>query len=139
MELEHTTVVMIEMSVFDVLYVRRYVKSMLDISYVQCFIERIGGILFIKIDCIQKASAFCFYLHGKPTANCEVDGEVRLAGGSGPNKGRVEFCYRRVFGTVCGSQWDTIDAQVICRQFGYPIEGEIKVLQLLHYKCNSSS
>ena len=58
-------------------------------------------------------------------ANCEVDGEVRLAGGSGPNEGRVEFCYRRLFGTVCGSQWDTIDAQVICRQFGYPIEGEI--------------
>ena len=58
-------------------------------------------------------------------ANCEVDGEVRLADGSGPNEGRVEFCYRRVFGTVCGSQWDTIDAQVICRQFGYPIEGEI--------------
>ena len=64
------------------------------------------------------------FLPGQHTANCEVDGEVRLAGGSGPNEGRVEFCYRRVFGTVCGSQWDTIDAQVICRQLGYPIEGE---------------
>ena len=53
---------------------------------------------------------------------------MRLAGGSGPNEGRVEFCYRRVFGTVCGSQWDTIDAQVICRQFGYPIEGEKKII-----------
>ena len=66
------------------------------------------------------------------TANCEVDGEVRLTGGSGPNEGRVEFCYRRVFGTVCGdSWWDTIDAQVVCRQFGYPIEGESRLSYIM--------
>ena len=60
-----------------------------------------------------------------PTANCEVDGQVRLVGGAGPNEGRVEFCYNRVYGTVCGdANWDTTDAQVVCRQFGYPIEGE---------------
>ncbi len=64
-------------------------------------------------------------MQGQPTANCEVDGEVRLAGGSGPNEGRLEVCYRRVFVTVCGDDfWDTTDAQVVCRQLGYPIEGE---------------
>jgi deleted-in-malignant-brain-tumors protein 1 len=64
-------------------------------------------------------------MQGQPTANCEVDGEVRLAGGSGPNEGRLEVCYRRVFATVCGDDfWDTTDAQVVCRQLGYPIEGE---------------
>lgn len=38
----------------------------------------------------------------------------------------MEFCYQRVFGTVCGDgNWATVDAQVVCRQFGYPIEGKV--------------
>ena len=60
-----------------------------------------------------------------PTANCDFDSQVRLAGGVGPNEGRVEFCYQRLYGTVCGDgNWATVDAQVVCRQLGYPIEGE---------------
>ena len=68
-----------------------------------------------------------------PTANCEVDGQVRLVGGAGPNEGRVEFCYNSIYGTVCGDgSWDTTDAQVVCRQFGYPIEGEtLNIYKLL--------
>ena len=50
------------------------------------------------------------------------NGDIRLSDGSN-NSGRVEFCFDRVWGTVCDGQWDTVDAQVVCRQLGFPIEG----------------
>ena len=52
-----------------------------------------------------------------------TDGDIRLAGGN-DYSGRVEFCYGRVWGTVCDDQWDTVDAQVVCRQLKYPVAGK---------------
>jgi len=45
-------------------------------------------------------------------------GDIRLQGGTF-FEGRVEICNNNAWGTVCSDMWDTLEAQVACRQLGF--------------------
>eukprot|EP00058_Branchiostoma_floridae_P016459 XP_002601947.1 hypothetical protein BRAFLDRAFT_86431 [Branchiostoma floridae] len=48
------------------------------------------------------------------------DTAVRLAGGTGDHEGRVEIFHNGQWGTVCDNNWSLRDAEVVCRQLGFP-------------------
>ena len=54
-----------------------------------------------------------------------MNNEIRLVIGDGIaiSEGRVEVCVSQSWATVCDADWDVLDAQVACRQLGYPTEG----------------
>ena len=79
-----------------------------------------------------------YYLHApveKHNSDCE-DGEVRLVGGASDSEGTVEVCVDKLWGLVGETGWSLTDAQVVCRQLGFPIDGnEVKIF--MNYKqCN---
>jgi len=45
--------------------------------------------------------------------------DVRLAGSSLRNEGRLEVYYGGVWGTVCDKRFDYIDAGVVCNSLGF--------------------
>ena len=61
---------------------------------------------------------------------------MSLVGGKSAYEGRVEVCLSQRWGTVTDDGWSTADAQVVCRQMGYDIQGNLKKCYIYIYYCN---
>ena len=66
------------------------------------------------------------------TANNCTENDVRLIGGQRLSEGRVEICLEGQWGTVCDNSWGSNDAQVACRQLGYPSTGRQPCFKLVN-------
>ena len=60
------------------------------------------------------------------TESC-VTGDLRLVGGTVESEGTVEVCVDNEWdGNICDDGWSHLEAQVVCRQLGYPTKGEVQ-------------
>lgn len=49
----------------------------------------------------------------------KTDGAVKLVGGAGDYEGNVEILHLGKWGAICDDEWDSREADVLCRQLGF--------------------
>ena len=52
-------------------------------------------------------------------------------GGASDSEGTVEVCLDNLWGLVAEAGWSLIDAQIICKQLGFALEGNHVCMVLL--------
>jgi hypothetical protein len=72
----------------------------------------------VKILQFHQILKYVFYLieDGTEPGNCS-EGNLRITGGSGL-VGRLEVCINNVWGTICGTQFESSELKVACSQVG---------------------
>ena len=87
-----------------------------------------GPIAMTNVDCrgFESSITHCGvngYSQSKCTHQNDAGVEcstVRLVGGSSHNEGRVEVYHDGTWGTICHNNWGWTDANVTCRELGFP-------------------
>ncbi|XP_055592888.1 lysyl oxidase homolog 2B-like [Uranotaenia lowii] len=59
------------------------------------------------------------------------EGAIKLVGGRGDFEGNVEIFHSGRWGGICDDEWDSSEAEVICRQLGFP--GFVKATHSGHF------
>ncbi|KAL9694212.1 hypothetical protein quinque_013497 [Culex quinquefasciatus] len=59
------------------------------------------------------------------------EGAIKLVGGRGDFEGNIEIFHDGRWGAICDDEWDSTEAEVVCRQLGFP--GHLKPTHSGHF------